>query len=83
MHNRNETGRCASRERKKASKSTKVSSAKMLSNQVERYNVVNVISQANDGIKIGQLVQGDASNTYAKARKLFGEKIVKYMVAAI
>lgn len=55
----------------------------MLSNLVERYDVVNGIALANPGINIGQLMRGDASAAAAKARKLFGGKIVKHLVPAI
>lgn len=33
---------------------------KILSNRVEQYDEVNGIAQAEEGIRIGQVVQGDA-----------------------
>lgn len=79
---KNSVGKRSSKKEKKSTKDTKFSGAKIFSNRVEQYDVVNGIGKADAKINIGQLVRVDAAKAAKKAWKLFGGKIVKNMVAA-
>lgn len=77
------TGRWASKKKKKTSKGAKIFGAMIFSNLVKQYDVVNGIEQSIAGIYIGYSVRGNLSTAAAEARKLLGKSIVSSFVVAM
>lgn len=71
------------KEEKIMSKTDMPSAAKALSNQGQKYDVMNGIGQTNAGISIGQIVWGDLMEVIKIDKRLLDGKGVKTMVAAI
>lgn len=68
------TDRHASKKKKKYSKDTKYSNAKIFSNRFQQYSVVKCIEEASNETDISQLKRSDASTDAAKAKKSSEER---------
>lgn len=59
------------------------STAKALTNRVEKHDVVNEIAQADPGINTGQLDRGDVKEATSMINGLLGGRMTKNLVASI
>lgn len=64
-------------------KTTRTTESKILVGRVENYDVLHSISQSNPGLSIGQLLRGDPKAAATSAKRLFGGKSVKHVMAAL